>query len=381
MNEKEDLIYSLKIEEAQRAKKKAGLSKKQKVALVLSIALALFLLFFLRQWNQAPGVEVIRSEIVQEGLPDILLTAGGYVEADSTILVSSQINGKIKTIFSEEGKWVKKGEVLAEIEEDDYRSKYNLAQAEFNLAAATLNRKKNLYQAGVISRAEYDEALKTFSVTEASFKSAEYFLGNTQVRAPIEGTIIKKEKEPGEFLLPGITSEGVPGTALFKLADLRVMNVEMDILESDLPKVVLDGPAMAFPDALPDQSYKAKVFYIAPKADKQKSIVQVKVRIENPGHLLKPEMSARVYLLKNFPSQSVERRVKIPESALLKRGTQTIVFILQKDVLKEKQVKVSSVENGFAKIAEGLLGDESVVVNPKERFQEGMKVVVKVSSK
>lgn len=377
MNEKEELIYSLKIDPDKRAQVKQGWTRKGKFLAAGGIAILIFVALVVRHFSQTPEVTVERAEVVQEGLPEIVMTAGGYVEADRTILISSQINGQVKSLVVEEGQLVKQGELLATIEDNDYRAKYNLAKADFDLASTTFGRKNKLLKEGVISKAEYDESLKVYRVAQAQMDSAKYFLDNTEVRAPIDGTIIKKEKEAGEFLLPGITSEGVPGSAVMKIADLRTMNVEMDILESDLPKIYLEQPAMVFPDALPDRSYPAKVFYIAPQADRQKSIVEVKVRISQPDGLLKPDMSTRVYFLKTPPQDNVVRRVVIPETALLDKSGETFVYTVVKDHLMKKKVEVAAKKDGKVYLLAGLGGDESVVVQLRPRFKDGMKVVVK----
>src|SRR5262249_49259779 len=231
-HEKERLRYSLKIDSTQRAQRAKPWAHRHKLwllptALVLVVAVGVLALML-----GPVKVEVTRAEVVQEGLPEVALTAGGYVVADSTILVSSQLNGPVKSILVEQGDKVKQGQVLAVIEDNDFRAKYLSAKADFDLAAATLNRKSILFRQGVISRNEYDEATKAYGVAKAALESAKYFLDQTQVKSPIDGTVIKKQKEAGEYLLPGITSEGVPGSAIIKVADLRVMNVEMDILES-----------------------------------------------------------------------------------------------------------------------------------------------------
>jgi RND family efflux transporter MFP subunit len=375
--DKEKLIYSLKIDTEKRAQKRTAWSRKKKTVAALATFGLIFAVYAINEFFKAPSVQVVRAEVIQEGLPEIVLTAGGYVEADSTILVSSQLNGKIQNLLVDEGKVVKKGDVLAEIEDTDYRAKHHMAQADFELAEATFRRKNTLYKEGVISRAEYDEAAKVYGVAKGQLESAKYNLDNTLVRAPIDGTVIKKEKEVGEFLLPGITSEGVPGSAILKIADLRIMNVEMDILEADLPKIKMDAPSMVFPDALPDQSFAAKVFYIAPQADRQKSIVLVKVRIENPDSQLKPEMSARVYFLKEKAQKEVMRRVSVPASAVFQKDHADYVYIVQKDELVLKKVGVASKKEGEAFLSSGLAGDESVVVFPKYRYRAGMKVAVK----
>ncbi len=377
-NDRERLIYSLKIPGTKKATRFSGWSLRKKTLIAACVLLigAGFILF--QQWMRPPKVVVVRSEIVQEGLPETTLTAGGYLVADSTILVSSQINGKIKSVLVKEGDKVQKDQILAEIEDDDYRAKFQIEKSQYDLAAAQFARKKVLFREGVIARAEYDEVEKTLEVRKASLESARYFLENTKVRSPIEGTVISKEKEPGEFLLPGITSEGIPGSAVLKVADLRVMNVEMDILESDLEKIKLDQPALIMPDALPHRSYKANLFYISPQANRQQSIVQMKVRLEAPDELLKPEMSARVYFLKNETQQEVHRRVALPASAVLSRKQERVVFVVKKDELIEKKVEIASENEGKFLISSGLEGDEPVVLYPKPGFKNGMKVRVEV---
>ena len=124
------------------------------------------------------------------------------------------------------------------------------------------------------------------------------YLDWTVIRSPIDGVVLEKLVEANELVTPQ-SFGGVrgPSTALIAVADPNDLQVEIDLNESDLPKVHLGQKCRVSPEAYPNQHYEGCVAEMAPEASRQKGTLQIKVQIKNPDKYLTPELSARVDFL------------------------------------------------------------------------------------
>src|SRR6185436_3200846 len=181
----------------------------------------------------------------------MLLSASGYLEAHRQITVSSKAQGKIVEMAVTENQQVKVGDLIARLESDEPRAQLALAQAEYNDAERALRRIENLRGGGVTSQADLDRAQTREEVARAQRDVARVALDNREIRAPIDGTVIRRIRDVGEFLTIGVTAEGDPGTAVFTLADLSSIEVSLEVGESEIRKVELGGVALVTPEALP----------------------------------------------------------------------------------------------------------------------------------
>lgn len=126
----------------------------------------------------------------------------------------------------------------------------------------------------------------------------ETYLDWCVIRSPVDGVVLEKLVDPGELVTPQ-TFGGTrgPSTSLLAVADPHDLQVEIDLNESDLPRVFLGQECVVSPEAFPDRSYRGVVAEIAPEASRQKGTLQIKVQIEEPDRFLTPELSARVDFL------------------------------------------------------------------------------------
>lgn len=176
---------------------------------------------------------------------------------------------------------------------DDTVSQRDTAAAKLESAEATLD----LLLAGV-RREVVDAAKAELDAARASLDQSRERLDDTIIRAPSRGTILEKLIEVGELVSPQ-NFGGTRGarTELLSLADLKELQVEIDVNESDFRKIAMGQKATVFLDAYPDQGYEAFIREIAPEANREKATVQVKVAILAPDAFVLPEMSARVDFL------------------------------------------------------------------------------------
>jgi HlyD family secretion protein len=292
------------------------------------------------------------------------LEAKGYIIPAHQILVSPKVNGMVVKLRIIESQRVSKGDILAELEDTEFRAdrdraKANLASAKENLAEfergyrpeeieqaradlaeaeaqltqlhADFTRNAEMLAKKVVSRESYDSALSKYQAmdrrmqrlklalklmeegprierinvaraqvgqAEAELAKAEWRLSNCVIRAPISGTILKKNAEEGSLVNP-IAMQGF--YSLCEMADLSDLEVELMIQERDISKISTNQKCKVRAEAFPNRVYEGYVSRLMPTADRAKGAVPVRVKIKVPadeeGIYLKPEMGAIVSFL------------------------------------------------------------------------------------
>ena len=295
---------------------------------------------------------------------DSILDCKGYILPVQRVLVSPKVGGMVVKLYIREGSRVKKGEVLAELEDVDYKADFLHAQAAVETAQqqlteaetsqpkeigqseaeierakvelaqwkADFERSRELYLKHALSKVEYESSSTKFRAAEQHLRSMDYALGlmrlslcqkvatahaqleearadlikvrwrleNCMVRAPSDGTILRKNAEEGNLVFPVAFNDTF---SLCELANLSELEVELAIQERDIGKVRPGQRCKVRTEAYPDRLYDGIVSRLMPIADRRLSTIPVRVRItvpqEDEGTYLKPEMIAVVSLLGN----------------------------------------------------------------------------------
>lgn len=248
-------------------------------------------------------IPVARRDLV------VSASAAGAIEPVLTVDVKSKASGEIIEMRLETGDDARSGQLLARV--DPRQPRNALAQAEANLEVAEaqlenartqLARADTLFKTQAISETEYENAKLAYANANAGLVRARTDLENardqmddTQVRAPIGGTIIQKNVELGTVISSPTRDVG-GGTVLFRMANLDTVQVRTLVDETDIGKVERGLEATITVDAYPNRPFRGRVLKIEPQATVQQNVTMfpVLVRITNPGHLLKPGMNTEV---------------------------------------------------------------------------------------
>ena len=324
-----------------------------------------------RAWSRPPEVTLVTVAWRDVGAPPVLLSASGYLQAHRQITVSSKAQGKIVEMAVAENQRIVKGDLIARLESDEARAQLALAEAEHADAARELKRVESLRGGGASSQAALDRVQTRFEVSRAQRELARVALDNREIRAPIDGTVIRRIRDVGEFLTIGVTAEGDPGTAVVTLADLSAIEVSLDVGESEIRKVELGAVALVTPEAMPRQRYLADVIEIAAMADRQKGVVPVKVRIRTPDRALLPDMSAKVSFLSAEPSGPIQVARAVPASAVVARGDARVVFTVDDNRVRAAPIKGRDLGDGFFALEQGPEEGTPLVERPPERLRDG----------
>ena len=170
------------------------------ILVVLGLLVAAGAFVGTRVWLRPAEVSLVPVTRRDVGVPPVVITASGYLEAKRQITLSSKAQGKIVEMPVEENDAVKAGDLIARLENDEQRAGLALAEAEYADAQRELRRASQLRQQGAISASTLDAAETTHAVAAARLELSRVAVDNTTLRAPIDGTVIRKIRDVGEFL-------------------------------------------------------------------------------------------------------------------------------------------------------------------------------------
>ena len=423
-----------------------------KRTIVIGIAIVLLLglstLAYRLFGSSAPEVETSRATVESSGDPTAgtVLSATGYIVAHHKIEANSKVTGRVAWIGVEKGDHVKEGQVLVRLEDQEFRAQYEQAagaaesakaqllqlehgsrpeeiqQTEHNLSEAkataandkiSLDRIKKLFDDGVMSRQQLDDATAKYEASqqrahslEQSFQLAKLGpraeeiarakgalmqaegqaayaksqLDATVIRAPITGTILDRSVEKGELLTGQFAAAARP---VFSLADLKDIQVELDIAQDDFARLGPKQKGIVTVDAFPDRKYHGVIAEISPEANRQKATVQVKVQIQDPDEYLRPEMNSTVKFLADEPTQKSSNAapagVFVPTNAVRDASGKKIVLIVFKNKALQREVRVIAQRSGGV-LVDGLVGGEDVITAGPSDLKDGDKIKIKGQS-
>ena len=250
-------------------------------------------------------------EAVTIGKRDITVTAqaAGAINPDTIVDVKSRASGEITELAVETGQLVRRGTLLARVDRRVPQNRVSqaeaaaeVAQARFRNAEAQLRRAKELFASRAITEQELETTTLDVANSRASvistsidLENAKIALEDTEVRAPITGTIIAQNVSRGTVISSPVSDVG-GGTVLLKMADLALVQVKTYVDETDIGKLRVGLAANVMVDAYPNRPFQGEILKIEPQADTIQNVTMfpVLVRIDNKDGLLKPGMSANV---------------------------------------------------------------------------------------
>ena len=353
-----------------------------------------------------PEVQSGVVSVEQGRSADATVVATGYLESRRQARIGARATGRLEQVNVEEGSKVTANEILAVLEHADLdaslaaakatlaRSKSELleqdieiqrTQSEFERAEKSLARKtltpadfdtaKFTRDAAVAKRASLDASVL---LADARVQESTQLLENMFVRAPFDGTVISKDAEKGESIMPGGMGEASGRGSVVTIADLDHLEVDCDVKEDFISRVLEDQLAEVAVDAVPDHRYRGRVRKIIPMGDRARATVKVKVEILDADKRLFPEMSSTVYFLPNETESSTkqdESRVFCPAGAVLESETEKYVLVITAEGRTRKTVvAVGETKDERTVITSGLSGGEKVVVKPGPDIRDGMLV-------
>jgi RND family efflux transporter MFP subunit len=379
--------------------------KKKRYSL-LSVALLLIcllvILYFKGVLKPALEVQVVTVQRIFPAQTFTLLNASGYVVAQRKAAVASKITGRLVFLGVEEGSQVKKGEVIARLENDDVKAAleramadvkvagFNIEQSQAELDDALLdyNRKKELVGKEIIPLSQFDAAAARYKkakaavsahkaalrASEAALKGAEVSLEYAVIRAPFDAVVLTKNADIGDIVTP-IGAAADAKAAVVNIADMDSLKVEVDVSESNIEQVKVGQPCEIQLDALPNDRFRGVVHMIVPTADRSKASILVKAAFLDKDPRILPEMSAKVAFLSRQVTPEEKNPFKaLPGTAVVNHDGETLVFVVRNNRALKTPVHLGRKLDTMVEILDGVEVGDQVVMTPSDKMKDGIKV-------
>jgi RND family efflux transporter MFP subunit len=250
------------------------------------------------------------------------LSASGYVVARRRATVAAEITGKVTEVFVDEGITVTEGQVVARLDSILAQKDYELAQSRVEAADAAagainvdlldaqriLARVQTLAKNSFAADADLTKAQARVGVLAAQLRQAQSQLETAKIdakrsgsvldkhsiRAPFAGVVVDRSAQPGEMISPMSAGGSFTRTGICTIVDMHSIEIEVDVNEAFIGRVMLGGAVNAVLDAYPDWTIPASVIAIVPTANRDKATVKVRIRFEQKDPRILPDMAVKV---------------------------------------------------------------------------------------
>ncbi len=410
-------------------------SKKLLLFSIIGVVIILIIVAVVASGNKDKLVTVQTEKVIKRNVTQVV-SGTGTINPETKVDISAEISGEIVQLPYKEGDTVKKGDLLVKIKAETYGARINQQQAgvqysrtqvevaENNLKKAQLElqRTEQLFQSGLVSQSDLDNARIAYDVAVSNVKSSNANVRQNQallqqssqdlskatIRSNMDGIVTAMNNELGEKV---VGTQQMAGTVIMTVSDLSVMDAEIEISETDITSVKLGDTAEVEVDAFPERIIKGYVYEISNSAKSkgtgtQEQVINfiVKIRIIDQDVQLKPGMSCNADIKVNsksdvitIPIQSVTAREdekmdensdeevkrKSNENLKKKEKPKEVVFVVEEGSptkVKIVQIKTGISDDRYIEILEGLQPDQVVVKGPyksiSKELEEGSVVKV-----
>ncbi len=341
------------------------------------------------------------------------LDASGYIVARRQATVSSKITGKVMQVLIDEGQHVDKDQIIARLDDSNYRTAYEQAEAQvdqaqasvhaaqvaFDNAGPTFERNQKQIKEGVISAQTFDTAKAAYDaagtslavaksgeeVARAAVAIAKQNLNDTVIRAPYAGVVTVRAAQAGEIVSPMSAGGGFTRTGIGTIVDMDSLELEVDVSENFINRVKAGQPASVKLNAYPDWEIPAEVIAVIPTADRAKATVKVRVGFKVKDPRILPEMGARVSFLDDSKPtggdvMTAAPAVVVPPEAVQvssdQGGDTGVVFIVNDNKVERRAVRLGAKTNDGQIILAGLTAGTNVAVGDLTLLSDQTKIKI-----
>src|SRR3989475_1938911 len=400
-------LDSLRIDDEQRTRSNLG----KRLALIIGGLILLAglsgAIFSFR--GRTPEVEIAVAQKTPVGRREALLNASGYVTPRRRATIAAKITGLVTGVFFDEGTQVHEGQVLGTLDDSDARRALDSAkgdrdstqaavqdyEVQLRNARITLRRTEQLQQAGVQTQEQLDNArtavdslqakidlVKTqVTAAEARIQVAQQAVDNCTIRAPFDGIVVSKDAQIGEMVSPISAGGGFTRTGIATIVDMKSNEIEVDVNEAYIARVVPGQAVTATLDAYPEWQIPCKVRTVIPTADRQKATVKVRISFDKLDPKILPDMGVKVAFLGNEPvaqkGKGSAAKALIPQSAVRQDGGNSIVFLVRDGKLERRAVNLGAQHGSDVEVMAGVSPGDSLVVRGPEALRDGQSVQIR----
>jgi len=343
---------------------------------ILAFVIILIVVFNVR----GKGAMQVEIEIVKKADVEKTVSSTGKITSAEEVNISSDIMGKLVKLYVKEGENVKRGDILAKLDDTDARANYEKSlsyyesqKTNYNTKKSDFERKKVLFEKNLISKKEYEDAESSLLVAENNLKQAEadvisskYRLEKCTIVSPIDGIVTKIKVKEGENVITGTMNN--PGTVLFVLSNINDIDLVADVNESEVPLISIGDSVRIDVDAFPDRKFNGYVYDISKYPSTSTTGVvtyPVKIRIIDKDVKFYPGMTGNCEII----VEKKRETINVPLRALVKKK-ENGVFVYKKGIARFTKVKTGLMGDLNVEIIDGLNEGDTIITGPFKILKE-----------
>jgi membrane fusion protein, multidrug efflux system len=295
-----------------------------------------------------------------------LVNLVGTLYGNEEVTLSSQVEGQIKSLSVDLGDPVQAGQVVAQIDDDEWRVRLREAEATLAKAKADEERGRQLATGHVISTQEYEGMRTRAAVAQAQRDRLAVMIRHARVESPITGAVARRFVSAGEYVRPG--------SQLFNLVAQDPLKLRGDVPERFAHELQTGQAVQVRVDAFPDVVFPGRLTRISPASNRDNRSVAIEAVVDNHDRTLKPGFFANAAVV----TRTDDRALMIPQEALITFAGVTKVFVIRDGEAHERQVHTGSRGSaGLVEVVEGIKPDELVATSGLTKLENGIAVTVR----
>lgn len=304
----------------------------------------------------------VEAVAVHTGVVNRVISAVGSLRANESVMIRSEIAGRIATIHFTEGDTVKAGAELIRLDDAEQRAQLAESAATAKLNELNFARARDVFQKKLLSQQSYDEALEKLHESQARIALNEARLAKTRLTAPFAGVLGLRQVSVGDYLKEG--------QDIVNLEDIHTLKLDFRAPETYLASIKPEQEVTLQVDAYPARSFSGRLYAIDPRIDEQTRTILLRARIPNPDLHLRPGMFARVSLVLDSRADAV----LVLEQALLPVGDTQFVYRVVDGKAVQTKVLIGQRSGGNVEIVQGLKAGETVITAGQTKVRDGAPV-------
>lgn len=313
--------------------------------------------------KEVPAVRVITLTLKPRRLVD-KINLPAQMEPSKEVLVKAEVSGQVVKVLVEEGQRIKKGQVIIQLDDRDYRARLARIEANYKLAKLKYDRTKGLVDKKAYARDRLDEIEAQLKDFTARRNEAKLALSRTRITAPLSSLLNELKAKKGDYV-------GVEDTVA-QILEIDPIKVTVGVPESDVVAIFDLEEAEVIIEALGKRRVKGKRIFLSRQPRTLARLFELELRVPNPDGRILPGMFARVELVKHVFNQALA----VPLYAIITEGDERFVFLEKGGRAVKRRVKLGTLVGWQVHVTSGLKAGERVVVVGHRLLDYGQAVKV-----
>ena len=313
--------------------------------------------------NEPVAFIAVKSAKATKESPTSRLSFNGNFAPAQELNFSAEKAGRIVNVLVKEGSYVKKGQTLATIRVDQITVDLQNAESNYQIALTELQRFENAYKTGGVTKQQLDQVKQQVENAKARLETNKITLGDTYIKASIDGVVNKRHIEPGSVVSPG--------TPLFEIVNTNQLKLEVSVDEAQIAKLSKGSKVKITSSVYPNETFEGVVSFIAPKASESLNFPVEILVSNNKNNLLKAGMYGTAHFSETNTTNSL---LVVPRNAFVGSTKNGIVFTIENGIARQKKVTAGKNFGDFVEVLDGLNEGDEVITSGQINITDGSKV-------